>query len=150
MTTRPHTAGFSLIELLMVVLLVSVLATIALPNYRSYVLRANRTEARAALLGLATAQERFYLQCHGYGASLGASTTCSPMTLAFPASSERGYYSVSVTQASTTGWSAVASAAVAKPQYADTQCRTFRLTSTGAKSSTDTTGAESGAECWNR
>jgi type IV pilus assembly protein PilE len=150
MTTRPCIAGFSLIELLMTVLLVSVLATIALPNYRSYVLRANRTEARAALLGLATAQERFYLQCHGYGASLGASTTCSPMTLAFPTSSERGYYSVSVTQASTTGWAATASAVVAKPQYVDTQCRTFRLTSTGAKNSADATGAESSAECWNR
>jgi type IV pilus assembly protein PilE len=150
MTTPRLVEGFTLVELLMTVLLVSVLAAIALPNYRSYVLRANRTEARAALLGLATAQERFYLQCHGYGASLGATTTCSPLTLAFPASSERGYYSLTVTEASPTGWSATASAAATKPQYADTRCRMFRLTSTGAKSSTDAAGADSGAECWNR
>ena len=148
--SRHRVTGFTLIEVLLVVSLIAVLTAIAVPNYRTYVLRANRTEARAALLALATAQERFYLQCHTYSGSLGSTTSCAPATLAFAAASERGLYAVTVTAADTAGWSATASAASTEAQYADTQCRTLRLTSQGVKSATSAAGTDSGAECWNR
>ena len=48
--------GFTLIELVIVVAIVGILSSIALPLYRDYVVRANRTEAKTALLGMATGE----------------------------------------------------------------------------------------------
>ena len=144
--------GVSAIELLVVLAIVGILAGLSLPAYRDHVLRANRTEARAALLGLATAQEKFYLQCNEYTRALNAAatTTCSPGNLRFPATSERGYYTVAVTAADANGWTATATAVSTLPQYRDTRCRTFQLTSTGAKTARNSGHSANDTECWNR
>lgn len=57
-----HNQGVTLIELMVVVVVVAILASIAVPSYRSYVIRAQRTDATAALLRARTAQEKFFLQ----------------------------------------------------------------------------------------
>ena len=54
--------GFTLIELMVVVLVAAILAGFAVPSYQNYVLRSGRTDATVALLKLAAAQEKFYLQ----------------------------------------------------------------------------------------
>ena len=148
--SRHRVTGFTLIEVLLVVSLIAVLTAIAVPNYRTYVLRANRTEARAALLELAAAQERFYLQCHTYSGSLGSTTSCAPATLAFAATSERGLYAVTVTTADTDRLVRDGKRRQHGTSIRGQQCRTLRLTSQGVKSATSAAGAESGAECWNR
>lgn len=50
--------GFSLIELLVVLAIVSILAALCYPNYQQYVLRSYRTEAAAHLWYLANMQEQ--------------------------------------------------------------------------------------------
>ena len=144
--------GVSAIELLVVLAIIGILAGLSVPAYRDHVLRANRGEARAALLSLATAEEKFYLQCNEYTSALdaAAATACSPASLRFPAASERGYYTVAVTSADASGWSATATAVAALPQFRDTVCRTFQLASTGAKTARDSVNAASDSECWNR
>src|SRR5690606_16242997 len=83
--------GFTMIELMIVVVIVGILAAIAYPSYRSYVLRANRAEARALLLDIAAREERFFSNNNTYTADL--------TQLGFPAAgaveSEHGVYSVS-------------------------------------------------------
>jgi type IV pilus assembly protein PilE len=65
-------AGFTLIELMIVVAVLGVLTTIAVPVYRQYVERARRTEAKTALLRLQANQERFYLQNNTFTNDLDA------------------------------------------------------------------------------
>jgi type IV pilus assembly protein PilE len=60
--------GFSLIELMIVVAIISLLAGIAYPAYTSSVLKGKRAEGRAALLEMMQQQERYYSQ---YGSYLG-------------------------------------------------------------------------------
>ena len=54
MSVRP-VRGFTLIEMVIVVTLIAVLASIAIPSYRNYVVSAQRTIAKSALVELVMA-----------------------------------------------------------------------------------------------
>ena len=60
MTMRSE-AGFSLIEIIIVVVIVGILATIALPAYQDSVRKGQRSDAKAGLLGVASRMEQFML-----------------------------------------------------------------------------------------
>jgi type IV pilus assembly protein PilE len=150
---RPHRAGgTTLLELVIALVIVALLATLALPSYRRYVLQANRADGRAALLALAAAQEKFYLACNEYAASLDDTTpsNCSPSTLRFPSRSEHGLYAVAITAADTVSWSATAVVSGGSPQAADSHCHTLQLDSTGRRSAVAVDGAPGDAACWTR
>jgi type IV pilus assembly protein PilE len=71
--------GFTLIELMIAVAVVAILSAIAYPSYRKYVLRANRGEAKAALMELAQYMERNYTEANAYN-KLGASGASGSFT----------------------------------------------------------------------
>jgi type IV pilus assembly protein PilE len=145
------TDGVTLIELLVVVLVIGILAGISVPGYRTHVLRANRAEGRAALLALATAQEKFYLECHRYAAELDPAldADCEAQRLSFPERSERGHYRLAITGADEITWSATATPA-GPPQDADAPCRQLRMDGGGRRSALDARNAENSLECWSR
>ncbi|TLX80677.1 type IV pilin protein [Pseudomonas nicosulfuronedens] len=58
--------GFTLIEMMVVVCILALLAGIAIPSYRQYVLRANRSEAQTLLRDAAAQQERYLAQYSKY------------------------------------------------------------------------------------
>jgi len=60
----------SLVELMVVMLIIAILGIVGVPSYRGYMERAQRTEAKDALLRLANNQERFYLQNNTYTADV--------------------------------------------------------------------------------
>ncbi|MBV2235443.1 MAG: type IV pilin protein [Sterolibacterium sp.] len=58
---RPHqtkSGGFTLIELMIVVAVIGILASIALPSYQEYVRRSARTQAQSCMTQIAHALER--------------------------------------------------------------------------------------------
>lgn len=70
--------GFSLIELMVVVVIVSVIAAIAIPSYKKYVVDTRRTEAQSALLAFANAMERHKLRTGTYLDVASTNTLGSP------------------------------------------------------------------------
>lgn len=58
--------GFTLIELMIVVAVVAIMASIALPSYTSYVLKTKRSDCKVALLAMSDLQERYYLTNNTY------------------------------------------------------------------------------------
>jgi type IV pilus assembly protein PilE len=125
---------------MIVIVVVAVLASIAVPSYRQYVLRAHRTEAKAALLNVAAAQEKFYLQNNTYTTAL---TAAPPAGLGIPATTENGHYTITIAAgANATSFSATATAIGGQAQ--DTQCATFTINQLGAK---DATGSKPSV-CW--
>jgi type IV pilus assembly protein PilE len=146
-----HRHGATLIELVVALLVLGILANMAVAAYRGQLLRANRTEARAALLALATAQEMFHLRCQRYAARLDpqAPPDCEGTALRLAGTSERGYYAVTIVAADAEGWTARA-VARGPPQAADTRCRTFELSASGARRASDAAQRDSSLECWVR
>ena len=134
-------SGFSLMELMIVVLIVGILLGISLPAFQGYVLRAHRTDAHSSLLDIAARQERFVAQRNTYTnkikeaspAGLGMGTLDSP----------EGYYTLAATKCADTGGSIancyLITASAAGKQVNDAACKTISYTSAGVKSP---------ADCW--
>ena len=140
MSRRKRQAGVTLIELMVVVAIVAVLASIALPSYRSYVMRTHRTEATTALLGIAAAQEKFYLQNNRYAID-DELAVAPPAGLGILATTENGWYTLEITAADTETFTAEATAVGG--QADDSHCATFTLNAVGEKDAAND-------DCWNR
>lgn len=115
-------AGFSLIELLIVVVIVGIVSAIAVPNYQAYVREARRTDGTGALLTLANNQEKWFLANGRYAGTLASVWSSGTTSL-------EDFYDLAVTTGNTTLFLVRASAAAGKSQVNDTiQCVTLDST----------------------
>lgn len=136
---RSKQSGVTLIELITVVVIVGILSAIAIPGYRSYVVRANRTDAKTLLMSVATQLERCYTRSNTY-----QNPPCGvPNTLTSP----NGTYVVTVTRPTALPPTFSLSAAPQSAQAADTGCGNLTLTDAGVR---DKTGTKTVAECWGK
>ncbi len=81
---RLKARGFTLIELLIAMVIVAILASIAIPSYQAYVLRSHRTDAKSALLDMASLEERFFSTNNTYSQTptdLGYTGAVVPFTI---------------------------------------------------------------------
>lgn len=142
--------GFTLIELMIVVAIVGILTAIAYPAYSQYFLKARRTDARNAVLDLASRQERFYSVNNTYSSSpaaLGYGVTATTFPVSVNVNGQ-SYYTLTASIASAPA-GFVAIAIPISPQTADTKCYSFQVDQSGAQSNLDSGGvALSTTGCW--
>ena len=133
-----YSRGVTLMELMIVIVVVGILASIAIPTYRSYVIRANRSDAKAALLSAAGALERCFTRFNSYAAADGCTVT-------FPSTSTNNNYQITAPTQTATAYTITA--APQGGQLADSDCASFSLTSANVRS---VTGTKSATQCWGR
>jgi len=63
---RKAPAGFSLLELMVTVAIVSLLAAIAYPSYTAFVMRSNRAAAQAEMMNIASLEQQYFLANKSY------------------------------------------------------------------------------------
>lgn len=130
MIDQRTSAGFTLIEVMIVVAIIGILAAIAYPSYDEYVKRGNRTEGQALLSEAAARQERFFAQNNRYvttAADIGKLQLRG--TNGTTVTSDTGKYTLSVGTANGDGGYTL----TATQQFSDTACGNLTLTALGTK-----------------
>lgn len=130
--------GVTLLELMIVVVVLTLLITIAVPNYFEFSARAKRAEARAALLQIATNQEREYLQNSEYTMDM----TRLGFELAGCNESGSGAYDICIDDANANTFTASATWKLGGAEAG--KCASFEIDGRGVKSSAPETN------CWTR
>lgn len=117
-------AGFTLVELMIVVVIVGILATVAYPGYQEYLRRAKRAEARNMLVQIAAEQERYYSDNNSYGTltNLGYTGTVT---------SETGHYTIAIANLTANGQAYDVTATPAT--FTDAKCGVLTLDQSGTK-----------------
>lgn len=100
--SRRRRGGFTLIELMIVVAIIAIIAAIALPQYRNYVLRSKVRVAQSDLLSLSANVENFRQRTLAYPSSQaqaerGWSPASKSADFTFSYSTQSGNYTVSAT-----------------------------------------------------
>lgn len=126
-------AGFTLIELMVVVAIVTILAAIALPSYTRYVLKTRRTAAMACVSEYANYMERYYTTNLTY---VGAST--APALDCQSTQQTGNYYTITGVIQSASAYTLTATPILS--QAADS-CGALGMDQKGTRTASDTT-------CW--
>ncbi|PLW81615.1 pilus assembly protein [Kineobactrum sediminis] len=69
MSRQAPQRGFTLIELMIVIAIVAILVTVALPAYQGYVIKANRGAAQSFLLDIAQRQQLYFNDTRTYAST---------------------------------------------------------------------------------
>jgi len=146
---RVGESGFTLTELMITLVVASILVSIAVPAYTSQMRKSRRTEAKSAVMDLATREEQFFATQNSYSTdpiALGYAAVGSGA--AFPQSTGQ-YYQINVTTTAATatapwGFVITATPAAGSPQLSDSQCTSFSVDQTGAQTATGSLGNA----CW--
>jgi len=143
-------AGFTLLELMLVVMVFGILATIAYASYANQIIKAQRSVAKSALLDAATREAQFFFSNRAYTANLVtdlgyASVYVGKDGASLPDSTGAIYQLSAVINDVTACGSAscfqITAAPVAGSRQEGDSCGSFTITSTNVRSA-----AQSG--CW--
>ena len=143
--TASFSGGFTLVELMIVVVIVGILLAIVSPMYLEQVRKTRRADAKDALYRVASLQEQFMLDQRTYTSNMGALGIASDPNA--PYVSEEGYYQVTASPCGggtlANCYTLTASPTQGSPQESDANCLVFVLGSDGGKDATGTLRDES-------
>ena len=135
--------GVTLIELMVVIMVLAILASIAVPSYRRFLLRSQRTEAMRALMQAQTAQEKFFLQNNMYSDDLTGAPDAGGLGLL--ATTDTGKYDLALVATAATF---TVTATAKDGQRQDEDCLEFSINQAGTRTAEDEGGTATTAACW--
>lgn len=134
-----YNKGFTLVELMITVVIVGILASVAIPAYTQYTVRAKRAAAESFIMSVANKQEQYILDARQYATTLDLLNMTPPADVS-------AHYSITITNVGTTPPAYTINAAPTGSQATnDTKCGTVSINQAGTKGETGT-GAL--GDCW--
>jgi len=129
------TRGFTLIELMIVIAVLSIIVAVGYPSYLEQVKKSRRAEGMGQLLELADRMERAYSDSGTYPTAISE---------VYVATTDGGFYTLSIVTANNVSFVVSAAPTSLGDQNKD-KCQTFTLTSLGDKS---VTNSSLNNHCW--
>jgi len=126
-----HLAGYSLLELLVAVTILSLLVTLAQAGWWRHVTKVRRIDATAALLQAAAAQESFFMDAGRYASEL---LRPAPDGLGL-SGTEHGWYRLTIDSAAADSFLIAARPAPGSTQGGDTDCQLLSIDHLGRRDS---------------
>jgi type IV pilus assembly protein PilE len=146
---KVESAGFTLIELMVALVIGAILLSVAIPSYNAQVRKSRRTDARTALLDLAGREERLYATTNAYSATPSALGYTAAGD-AFPMTVGSGYYQIAV--AANLGppatFTLTATPIAGMGQENDADCASFAVDQAGRQTAWDGSAVDASAACW--
>ena len=143
--TNSGIAGFSAIELAIVLGIIGILSAVAYPSYQLHIIKGRRADATTSLLDLANRMQRYYSENNTFASATIAAGVAATDVL--PSStSPQGYYTLSFTQQSATLFTIKATRAGI--QAVDTRCGDLTLTSANVRDITNNASGIVWSQCW--
>jgi type IV pilus assembly protein PilE len=141
-------SGFTLSEVLTVLVVLVVLIAIAIPMWRTHELRVRRDDAMNSLLAMQKAQDQYFGRFARYANETQLATNPTTGT-GITAKSKRGYYRIEVrVSADGLGYWASAHPVPIDGLPADMRCVELRIDQNGRKFAVDADGVDRSADCW--
>ena len=140
-----NSRGFTLIELMIVLVIAGILVFVALPGYENTIIKSNRNTARGALMEVAALEEQFFINNKAYTATLadlGLPATYYVDRKAEQSAAADAIYQITLAAA---GGGYTITAAPQNRQTKDTQCGTLTLNNLGVKGESGSLDPE---DCW--
>lgn len=106
-------AGFTLIELMIVVAVVGILSAIAYPNYQCYVARSQRSSAIGVMMEASQFMERFFTTNNGYNQDVNGAAVVLPASLTASPREGNVSYDIALSNLSGTTYTVTATPRVA-------------------------------------
>lgn len=148
MSLFQRNAGFTLIEMMIVVVIIAIMASIAYPSYMVHVKTVRRADAGTVLLEAAQFMERFYTENVRYDKDTSNTAVALPSNLTkSPVEGSNKFYDVSIQSVSRTTF-----VLRAVPQNAQAGDGFLEYTNTGTKrwDKDNNSSIDSGELCWER
>lgn len=136
--------GFTLIELMIVVVLVGILAMVAVPAFNNSLDKSRRADGHAALVGLQLEMEKYRGNCALFPTAIDTGDDCANRKIEYSTTSQEGFYNLSVVSASSTGNAFKILADPTGVQAQDTDCDPLSIT----VNNTNPKGLKEPADCW--
>lgn len=147
-------AGFTLIEVMIVVAIVAILAAIAYPSYLDSVRKSKRADARAQLMEVSQYMQRFYSQNDRYDQANDAGGTATTLPAALttvPKGAAIGKQDYTIGFQSNTltarGFTLEAVPRAGGPMASD-KCGTLRINNVGRRTVNGASGGMTAETCW--
>lgn len=145
---KSQVRGFTLIEIMIVIVIVGILAAFSFPSYVQHVIKSKRTDAHTALFTMAQQQEHYFAQNMVYAPDFQTLYNAGAAVANMPSSEDEYTITLAACADPCRTYTLTATPVAGKSQARDKTCVSLSMNHLGEKTALDNNGVDSSSRCW--